>query len=199
MIEAGLAMRVSSLFLYAEFRSRGTYWRRALSQGRAWANPRLVRRHRAAAGERTPGKPDQRDQDDRKHAEQPEDVHRRDRRGLIDHLLGQEADGLCCAPPPAWRRVATACCHSGMRCACRSARCDWCRVARRSQKAVVREAAKPPKVMRAKLERPLADGVCSGGTSFSWMVIIETKKVLIATPCTSIGITSTPKLTSGVR
>ena len=64
---------------------------------------------------------------------------------------------------------------------------------------MVSEAAKPPAVMRAKLERPLACGVCCAGTSLSWMVIIETKKVLIATPWTSMGRTRTLKLTSGVR
>ena len=38
-------------------------------------------------------------------------------------------------------------------------------------------------------DSPLADGVYGPGTSRSWMVIIETKKVAMAMPCTSIGMT----------
>ena len=74
----------------------------------------------------------------------------------------------------------------------------WCTASPRSQIVVASEAAKLPAVIREKFDRPEACGVCWGGMPFSEMVTIEMKKVLIATPCTSIGMTSAQKLASGV-
>src|SRR3954471_14091656 len=75
----------------------------------------------------------------------------------------------------------------------------WCSDSLRSQIVVANEAAKLPAVIREKFDRPEADGSCWGATPFSEMVTIERKKVLMRTPCTSIGQTSALKSTSGVK
>src|SRR6185437_6704716 len=49
------------------------------------------------------------------------------------------------------------------------------------------EAAKPPAVMRAKLERPEASGMRAGGTPSSRMVIMARKNVAMAIPWTAKG------------
>src|SRR4051812_26931451 len=75
----------------------------------------------------------------------------------------------------------------------------WCRDSLRSQIVVASEAAKLPAVMRQKFDRPDAEGNCWGGTPFREMVTIDRKKVLIATPCTSMGQTRALKSTSGLN
>ena len=62
------------------------------------------------------------------------------------------------------------------------ARWVWCSDSRRPQAVVMIEAAKLALVIRAKFDRPVAEGTCSGLTPCSEMVSMEMKKALIATP-----------------
>src|SRR5579862_6041172 len=71
-----------------------------------------------------------------------------------------------------WRRLLSA----GAKPEVRSVIWLWCIAARRSQKVVTRETEKPAAMMRAKFDRPEADGIFSGGTPSSRMLTVAMKK-----------------------
>src|SRR3569832_1107317 len=66
----------------------------------------------------------------------------------------------------------------------RSAMWLWCKAARRSQKVVTSDIEKLAAMMRAKFDRPEAEGIFSVGTPSSRMLMVAMKKEPEEIPCT---------------
>ena len=120
------------------------------------------RRTRRAAARRT-RQPYQADEPDEDDGGDIEDVIRREHEGLLIDQAVQELVALVASPSRPHAAFASACAVTGslgVRC---STSCAWCSVARRSHSVVVIEVPNEPAVMRAKLNRPEAAGMRSGG------------------------------------